>query len=223
MANRRRRLESQGKKATKQESWQNEWHDTEYQGEMANVPPCPERTLKTPMPQQSSPSSRDEESQWVAVEDRRRRRVAFEETAWDILKYLENSEDLKVSVTELQERLGMSGEAGISIKQDTKQARNENGQFFLIFRQGKEEVCIASWAEWNTQLKGLAELEKRCQNMRQEVNYLSETQMFIGVLEDKIRKQSRATENIMIKSLWRWSWKKINHKLLCYLWRKSST
>ena len=77
VASRRRWLESQGKKATKQESWQNEWHEIEYQGEMAKAPPCPERTLKMPMPQQSSPSPRDEESQWVAVEDTRRRRVAF--------------------------------------------------------------------------------------------------------------------------------------------------
>ena len=130
-----------------------------YQGEMAKAPPCPERTLKTPMPQQSSPSSRDEENQWVAVEDKRRRRVAFEETAKDILRYLEDSEDLKVSVTELQEQLEMSEEAGISIKQVTQQARNENGQFFEIFRQGEEEVSIASWARWNAQLKGLAELK----------------------------------------------------------------
>ena len=100
-----------------------------YQGEMANAPPCPERTLKTPMPQQSSPSSRDEESQWVAVDDRRRRRVAVEETARSILRYQEDSEDVKVSVTELQEQLGMTEEAGISIKQ-ALQARNENDHFF---------------------------------------------------------------------------------------------
>ena len=78
------------------------------------------------MPQQSWPSSRDEESQWVAVEGRRRRRVAFEETARDILRNLENTEDL----TELQDQLGMSEEASISVKQVTQQARNENGQNF---------------------------------------------------------------------------------------------
>ena len=75
---------------------------------------------------------RDEESQWAAVEDRRRRRVAFEEIATDFLRYLENSEDLKVSVAELQEQLGMSEEAGISIGQVTRQARNENGHFFFF-------------------------------------------------------------------------------------------
>ena len=73
-----------------------------------------------------------------------------------ILRYLEDSEGLKVSVTELQEQLGMSEEAGISITQVTQQARNENSQrFFEMFRQGEEEVCIASWTRWNAQLKCL--------------------------------------------------------------------
>ena len=62
---------------------------------MAEAPPCPERTLKTPLPQQGSSPSRDEESQWVSVEDRCRRRVAFEETANRMPRYLDDSEDLK--------------------------------------------------------------------------------------------------------------------------------
>ena len=105
MASKRRWLERQDEKVAVHENWQNEWHDIKYQGTMAKAPPCPERTLKTPLPQQSS-SSRDEESQWVSVEDRRRLRVAFEETAKRMLRYQEDSEDLKVGVTELQERLG---------------------------------------------------------------------------------------------------------------------
>ena len=68
------------------------------------------------------------------MEDRRRRRVAFEEIARDILRCRENSEEVKVSVTELQEQLGMSEEAGISVKQVTQQARNENGHFFCNFQ-----------------------------------------------------------------------------------------
>ena len=109
---------------------------------MAKAPPCPERTMKTPMPQHSSPSSRDEESQWVAVEDRRRRRVAFKETAWGTLRYLEDSEDLKVNVMELQEQLGMSEEAGISIKQVALQARNDNGQCFEIVGKDKKRYAL---------------------------------------------------------------------------------
>ena len=92
--------------------------------------------------------------------------LAFENLANGFLRYLEDSEDLKVSVTELEEQLGISEEAGISIKQVAQQARNENGQnMFEIFRQGEEDVCIASWARWSAQLKGLVELEKRCQHM----------------------------------------------------------
>ena len=50
--------------------------------------------------------------------------------------------------------------------QIAKQARNEKClKLFEIFRQGEEEVCIATLARWNVQLKSLAELEKRCQGM----------------------------------------------------------
>ena len=95
-----------------------------YQGLVTKAPPCPERTLKTPLPQQSSSSSRNEESQWVSVEDRRRRRVAFGETAQGMLRYLEDSEDVKVGVTESQEQLVISEEAGVSIRH-TAPASNE--------------------------------------------------------------------------------------------------
>ena len=79
-----------------------------------------------------------------------------------MVRYLDKSEDLKVSVTELREELGVSEDAGISIKEVTQQESNENGQKTLLkfFRQREEEVCIASWARWNAQLKGLVGLEK---------------------------------------------------------------
>ena len=68
-----------------------------------------------------------------------------------------------MSVTELQEQLGMSEEAGISIQEVTQHAKKrERPIFFKKIRQGEEEVCIASWARWNT---GLVDLGKRCQNM----------------------------------------------------------
>ena len=114
------------------------------------------------------------------VEERRRRRVAFEETAKRVLRYRQDSEDLKVSVTELQEQMALSEEAGVSIRQFAQQKRE------------REEVCIASWARRNAQFKGLVELDKkRCQNMRQEVKLLSERQEILkGMVEDKIRLQS---------------------------------
>ena len=118
--------------------------DFEYQGVMAKAPPCSERTLKTPLPLQSSLSSREEEGQWVSVEDRRRRRAVFEETAKRMLRYREDSEDLKVGVTELQKQLGISEETGLSIKQIAQQASNENAKRFLKFL-GKVRDFTLPW------------------------------------------------------------------------------
>ena len=77
----------------------------------------------------------------------------------------QESDDVKMGATELQEQLEISEEACIFITQVAQQAMNENGQIFLnIFRQGEEEVCIASLARWNAQLNGLFELERRCRD-----------------------------------------------------------
>ena len=51
-------LESQGRDGARQENGQNEWHDLEYQGARAKAPPCPDTTVKTPLPQPSSSSAR---------------------------------------------------------------------------------------------------------------------------------------------------------------------
>ena len=59
--------------------------------------------------------------------------------------------------------------------QIAQQARNERGQkLFEIFRQGENDVYIANLARWDTQLNGLVELERRCQDLMQEVQLLSE-------------------------------------------------
>ena len=105
VANRRRWLEHPRGWAATQERWPNEWHDIEYQGAVAKAPPCPERTLNTPLPAQSSSSAREEEGRWLLMEDRRRQSVAFENVAKEMLKYQENSEELKVRITELQEHV----------------------------------------------------------------------------------------------------------------------
>ena len=77
-----------------------------------------------------------------------------------MLRYLEDSGDVKVGVTELQEQLEISEEAGVSIRQIAQQGMNDNGQ---------EKVCIASLARWNAQSKGLVELKRRCRDTMQEV------------------------------------------------------
>ena len=105
VVSRRRWLESQERDGARQESGQNKWHDVEYQGDMAKAPPCPDRTLQTPLPQQSSSLAREEEYHWELREERRRRRIAFENLAKGTLRYLDYCNEVKVGITELQERL----------------------------------------------------------------------------------------------------------------------
>ena len=135
-------------------------------------------------------------SQGHEEEDKRKWFAAFEDTAKKMLKYLEDSEDLKVVLTELKEQLESPEEAGISIMQIAQQARTGRDQKLIqIFRQEENKVYIASLARWDTQLKGLVELERRCQELMQEVKLLSESQEVLSCLmEDKIRIQSKATE-----------------------------
>ena len=71
----------------------------------AKAPPGPNSTLETPLPQQSSSSAREEEDHWEVMEERRRRRIAFENLAKGMLSSLDNCNDVKVSITELQERV----------------------------------------------------------------------------------------------------------------------
>ena len=54
-------------------------------------------------------------------------------------------------------------------------------------------MCIASSARWDTQLKGLVELERCCQDMMQEVKLLSERQeVLIGMVVSKRDMQKEA-------------------------------
>ena len=141
VANRRLWLEHARGRAATQERWPNEWHDIEYQGAVAKAPPSPQRTLNTPFLQKSSSSAREEEGRWLLMEDRRRQSVAFENVAKEMLKYLENSEDLKVGITELQEHLEVPAQIGITLQQVAQQARNKRNQkVFEIFWQEEEEL-----------------------------------------------------------------------------------
>ena len=98
--------------------------------------------MKTLLPQRSSSSIREEESQWISVEDRRRRRVAFEEMAKRMLGYPEDSEDLKVGISELKGQMATPEEEGFSIMQIAQQARNEKGQKISKFL-GRERTWYA--------------------------------------------------------------------------------
>ena len=102
--------------------------------------------------------------------------------------------------------------------QVAKQARNERGQkLFQIFSREETEVYIASLARCDALLKGQVELERRCQEPTQEVKLSSERQEVLkGLLEDKIRIQSKATEKYheTIFELKELEEKKSNHALV---------
>ena len=68
MASRNRWLEYQGERVAQQERWLSDLQDVNYEGTMAKAPPCPERRMRTPLPQQSSSSTREEGSQWISQE-----------------------------------------------------------------------------------------------------------------------------------------------------------
>ena len=133
VASRRQWLESQGRDDARQENGRNEWYDLGYQGAKAKAPPS--STLQTPLPQQGSSSAR-EKDHWKVMEERRRRRIAFENLAKGMLRYLDNSNDVKVGITELQQRVEVPLQLGTSMQQVAQQAMNEDGQkIFEIFWQ----------------------------------------------------------------------------------------
>ena len=78
--------------------------------------------------------------------------------------------------------------------QIAKQARKERGQkLFEIFRQGENEVYSASLARWDTQLKGL--VERRCQDLMQEVQLQSERQEVLVGMVSRRDMQKEAPQN----------------------------
>ena len=60
---------------------------------------------------------------------------------------MEDTDDVKVGVTELQEQLGMAEEAGISIRQVAQQARNEDGHFLKILGKEKKRYALPVWPD----------------------------------------------------------------------------
>ena len=115
-----------------------------------------------------------------------------------VLRYLDNSNDVKVSITELKERVEVHLQFRISIQQVAQQAMNENGQkIFEICWQEFEELCIASWVRWEAQRKGLVDLERRCQDISRETQMLNTRQeTFQNAIERELGVQDRANERM---------------------------
>ena len=130
------------------------------------------------------------------MEDERKWCVVFNDTIKRIQKYPQNNEDLKVSLSELKEQLETLEEVDFSIVQIVKQTRNERSQrLFESFDKERMRGYIVSLTRWDTQLKGVTKLERRYQDLIQEVKLLSERQdVLTGLVDDKIRLQSKAIE-----------------------------
>ena len=77
---------------------------------------------------------------------------------------------------ELQERLEVLVQIGLSIRHVAQLARSETGQKMLEVFWQEEEVCVASWARWDAQWNGSVELERRCQDISREIHMLSKRQ-----------------------------------------------
>ena len=104
VASKRRQLESQGRDDARQDSGRNECHDIEYQGTKAKAPPCPNSTLQTPLPQQSSSSAREEEDHWELRKTGEGEGLLSRTWPRRTPRYLDNC-NVKVGITELQERV----------------------------------------------------------------------------------------------------------------------
>ena len=114
---RNRWLEHQGKRVALQERLQ---RDVNYEGTVAKAPPCPERRMRTPVPQQSSSSTREEESPWSGHE-----RTALARME----QYVKNSECIQLDIDEVEEWSFGPEYANIDVKQ-IKERRREKAETF---------------------------------------------------------------------------------------------
>ena len=80
------------------------------------------------------------------MEDRRRRRVAFEDAAKRMLRYLEDSEHVKVNISELKRQLGTPEEEGFSpSRQGMRKAKSSS----KLSGRERMRMYIASLARWS--------------------------------------------------------------------------
>ena len=137
------------------------------------------------------------------MEERRRRRIAFENLAKGILRYLDNCNDEKVGITELQERVAVPVQICISIHRVAQQAMNEDGEkIFEAFWQEEGQLCIGSGARWEAQRKGLVDFERRCPDISREIQMLNKRQEFVqNAIEDELGVQDRASERMQNRNI----------------------
>ena len=114
-----------------------------------------------------------------------------------MLKYLENSEVLKVSTREVKEQVLCPNEPSANIVCIARQVRSEKSKkLFQIFsRQGANEIPVASMARWEEHLVMLVVLERECLALSQKGEHLNEKQEVLAILmEGKLSMQKVAPE-----------------------------
>ena len=120
-----------------------------------------------------------------------------------MLKYLEDSEALKVSTRDLKEQVLSPNESSVSTVRIARQARSEKSKkLFQIFRQGANEVPVVSMAGREEHLRRSVVLERECLALREEVDNLNEKQeVFTILMEGKMNIQKVAPEKYQEKIL----------------------
>ena len=171
--------------------------DIEYQGKLRRAPTEP---LQTPLSQQSSWSAREEDDHSVLMEDRRRRRrrVAFENLAKEMLRYLNNSDDVKVGITELQERLEVPLPIGISIQQVASRREVKMAKRFLkfFFCMKKKNYVLPAGPDGRRSGKASSNWKEDVKTKSGKQMLRKRQEIFKNAIEGKLRVQRRASESL---------------------------
>ena len=122
--------------------------------------------------------------------------VVYQTIARRMLKYLEDSEALKVSTRELREQVLSPNEPSVNIVRIARQARSEkHKKLFQIFsRQGAKEIPVASVARWEEYLRMLKVLQRECLQLSEAIENLSEKpELLANLIEGKMSLQKVAS------------------------------
>ena len=106
---------------------------------------------------------------------------------------------VKVGITELQERLEVPVQIGISILHVAQQARSENGQkIFEVFWQEEEEVYVAQeLGQMGCAVERPSRVGKKMSGQKSgNTNAEQKTKFLKNAIEGKLRVQSRASERL---------------------------
>ena len=97
----------------------------------------------------------------------------------------------------MKEQILSPDDSNVSIVRIAREARSaKSKKLFQIFRQGANEVFIASMARWEEHLRGFVVLERHCLALREEVEQSNEKYEVLTILiEGKMNMQKVAPED----------------------------